>query len=352
MDEYIEYITLGYAELDRLGEVDCRPYAAVDVTRVCFSELDYDPWELIRAIRAQVTQAPLALTLAGQCLTGDRVQPDDVVEAFVAKSVENGISEFRIYDPLNDPRNLQTAISAAKKFGARVYAGMVYAKNSAYSPAFFAGYAAQLDALGADGVWLFSLSDEFACRDLIKTIKESSGLPLGASCATSVISEIALDAGVALYENEACEPVPTEYSVEVERVREDAGSPPLYGFVRDIILEQAEKNHNTDDYSEVVPRFKDLILGKYGRTPCPISQEIISRVCGGEALVLVRPADLIPPALDVIEEKIAAWSEQDEDLLTYALFGEAAVEFFKRRNAIRYSLDLPHAHPENGIHTV
>ena len=120
MEEFREYITLGYAELDRLGEVVRRPYAAVDVTRVCFSELDYDPWELIRAIRAQVTQAPLALTLAGQCLTGDRVQPDDVVEAFVAKSVENGISEFRIYDPLNDPRNLQTAISAAKKFGARV----------------------------------------------------------------------------------------------------------------------------------------------------------------------------------------------------------------------------------------
>ena len=123
-------------------------------------------------------------------------------------------------------------------------------------------------------------------------------------------------------------------------------------FLLFFVRTEHQKNHNTDDYSEVTPRFKDLILGKYGRTPCPISQDIISRVCGGEALVLVRPADLIPPALDIIEEKIAAWSEQDEDLLTYALFGEAAVEFFKRRNAIRYSLDLPHAHPEKGIHTV
>lgn len=352
MEEFREYITLGYTELDRLGEVDCRPYAAVDITCVCFSELDYDPWELIRAIRAQLTQAPLALTLAGQCLTGDRVQPDDVVEAFVAKSVENGISEFRIYDPLNDPRNLQTAISAAKKFGARVYAGMVYAKNSAYSPAFFAGYAAQLDALGADGVWLFSLSDEFTCRDLIKTIKESSGLLLGASCATSVISGIALDASADFFENEASEIIPAECSDYIEKVREDAGSPPLYGFVRDIIIEQSMMNQSGEAYTAVAPRFKDLLLGKYGRTPCPISQELVSAICGGEALVLVRPADLIEPALDLIEDKIAAWIEQEEDVLTYALFGGDAIEFFKRRNAKRYSLDLPHSHPEKGIHTI
>jgi pyruvate/oxaloacetate carboxyltransferase len=158
MDAYKEFITLGYAELDTLGELDYLPYAAVDVTRVCFSELDYDPWDLLRAIRAEMTNTPLALTLAGQCLVSDRILSDDIVEAFVIKAVENGISEFRIYDPLNDPRNLQTAITAAKRCGAKVYAGMVYSKNSAYSPAFFAGYAAQLSALGADGIWLFSMS--------------------------------------------------------------------------------------------------------------------------------------------------------------------------------------------------
>ena len=125
MQEFKEYITLGYAELDTLDDIDRLPYASLDITQVCFSELDYDPWELIRAIRAQISEKPLALTLAGQCLVTDRVHPDDVVEAFVAKSVENGISEFRIYDPLNDPRNLQTAIKAAKRFGAKVYAGMV-----------------------------------------------------------------------------------------------------------------------------------------------------------------------------------------------------------------------------------
>ena len=349
MDEYIEYITLGYAELDRLGEVDCRPYAAVDVTRVCFSELDFDPWELIRAIRAQISGKPLVLTLSGQCLVADRAFADDVVEAFVTQAVENGIVEFRAYDPLNDPRNLQTAITAAKKNGAKVYAGMVYAKNPAYSPAFFAGYAAQLSALGADGIWLFSMSDEFSCRDTVKAIKEAVDIPLGVSCTSPTISEIALDSGADFVESEASA---AECSDDAEKIRVDAGSPPLYGFVRDIIIEQSMMNQSREAYTAVAPRFKDLLLGKYGRTPCPISQELVSSICGGEALVLVRPADLIEPALDLIEDKIAAWIEQEEDVLTYALFGGDAIEFFKRRNAKRYSLDLPHSHPEKGIHTI
>lgn len=346
MDAYKEFITLGYAELDTLGELDYLPYAAVDVTRVCFSELDYDPWDLLRAIRAEMTNTPLALTLAGQCLVSDRILSDDIVEAFVSKAVENGISEFRIYDPLNDPRNLQTAITAAKRCGTKVYAGMVYSKKSAYSPAFFAGYAAQLSALGADGIWLFSMSDDFSCRDTVKAIKEAVNLPLGVSGTSPVISEIALDAGADLFENEISDAIPSELYKNAEKIREDAGSPPLYGFIRDIILEQAV---NDSGFS---PRFKDLLLGKYGRTPCPISQELVAEICGGEPLVLVRPADLLPPALDDIEDKIAPWSEQDEDALTYALFRDEAVEFFERRNAKRYCLDLPHAHSERGIHTV
>ena len=352
MDEFKEYVTLGYAELDTLGELDHLPYRAVDVTRVCFSELDYDPWELLRAVRAEMTHAPLALTLAGQCLVADSVLADDVVDLFVTKAVENGISEFRIYDPLNDPRNLQVAITAAKRNGAKVYAGMVYAKNPAYSPAFFAGYAAQLAALGADGIWLFSMSDEFACRETVTAIKEAVTTPVGVSCTSPAISEIALDAGADFYENEVCESLPEEYSDDIEKVREDAGYPPLYGFVRDIIPEQLLKNHNCNAYSIVTPRFKNLLLGKYGRTPCPISQELVSEICGGEALVLVRPADLLPPEVETIEDKIAAWSEQDEDVLTYALFRDEAVSFFERRNAKRYCLDLLHAHAEKGIHTV
>jgi pyruvate/oxaloacetate carboxyltransferase len=345
MDEYKEYISLGFSELDTLGQLDYMPYVAVDVTRVCFSELDYDPWELLRAIRSEMTHTPLALTLAGQCLVTDRILPDDVVDAFITRAVENGISEFRIYDPLNDPRNLQTAIAAAKRCGAKVSAGMVYAKNPAYSQAFFAAYAAQLSALGADGIWLFSMSDEFSCRETVTAIKESISVPLGVSCTSPTVSDIAIDADADFYENEVCDFIPAELSDEIECLRESAGYPPLYGFIRDIITEQAANG-------EASTRFKSLLLGKYGRTPCPISQELISGMCGGEALVLVRPADLLAPVLDEIEEKIAPWSEQDEDSLTYALFGDEAIEFFKRRNAKRYSLDLPHAHAERGIHTV
>ena len=352
MDAYKEYVTLGYAELDTLGELDMLPYVAVDVTRICFSALDYDPWELLRAVRAEMPHTPLALTLAGQCLTSDRVMADDVVESFVTRAVENGISEFRIYDPLNDPRNLQTAVSAAKKSGARVHAGMVFTKNPAYSPAFFAGYAAQLAALGADTVWLLSMSDEFSCRDTVTAVKDAVGLPVGVASDSSAICDIAIDAGADHYEIDTVAPLPEEYSREIERIREDAGFPPLYGFIRDIIAEQAAKNHPSGVYSEVTVRFKELLLGKYGRTPCPISQTLVSEVCGGEALVLVRPADLITPELGDLAEAVAAYAEQDEDVLTYALFRDEAIGFFVKRNAKRYFLDLPHAHAEKGIHTV
>lgn len=353
MDSNKDYITLGYAELDALGELDLARHTAIDVNRVCFSELDYDPWDLLRAIKAEMADTPLALTIAGQCLISDRVMADDVVDLFVTEAFDNGIEVFRIFDPLNDPRNLQTAVSAAKRCGAKVYAGMVYAKNPAYSDAFFAGYAAQLAALGADAVWLFSMSDEFSCRETVSAIKAAIAIPLGVTCTSSGISRIAIDAGADFCELDTKEQFSSELSKEMERVSADAGYTPISGSVGSIVEEQARKNLNRGKaYSEVDPRFKELLLGKYGRTPCPISQDLISSVCGGEALVLVRPADLLPPLIDLLSETISPWEDQKEDVLTYALFGEDAIEFFKRRNARRYCLDLPHAHAERGIHTV
>ena len=105
-------------------------------------------------------------------------------------------------------------------------------------------------------------------------------------------------------------------------------------------------------YKMVTKEFVGVVRGDYGRTPAPIEQSFISKICGSDPLVLVRPADLIAPELDTLREKVAPWLEQEEDILTYALFEDVAEAFFERRKARKYGLDAPHADKINGVHTV
>jgi oxaloacetate decarboxylase alpha subunit len=93
---------------------------------VCLRYLNEDPWERLRLLKKHLKKTPLQMLLRGQSLVGYRPYPDDVVEAFVERSVANGIDIIRIFDALNDLRNLKTAMAAAKKAGAHVQAAIVY----------------------------------------------------------------------------------------------------------------------------------------------------------------------------------------------------------------------------------
>jgi oxaloacetate decarboxylase alpha subunit len=140
---------------------------------------------------------------------------------------------------------------------------------------------------------------------------------------------------------------------EVPRVREDLGFPPLVTPTSQIVGTQAVLNVlNGERYKMVPKETKGLVKGEYGKTPAPIKDEIKELILKGEKEITCRPADLIEPELDKIREEIKEYIEQDEDVLTYALFPQPAVNYFKYRQAQKYNVDASEADFENSVHPV
>ncbi len=344
---------LSKADLYSLEERDLSGYRAIDVSNVCFGELEFDPWDTLRALRAYFGKTRLELTLCGQCLAGRRHYSDEIVDSFMAAAVENGIDIIRIYDALNDPRNLETAINSAKKYGAYTEVAMIYTESPVYSASFFAGYAAQLASMGADSLCICGVTDADIARELVRSVKATLSVPLSVSASSAEICDAAAKAGAEYADIYNKEDLPSELCSEIELVRAESGYPPLAFPISEIITQQARLNLDSyERYAEISEDFRSLVLGKFGRTPAPIAQDFVSKICGSEPLALVRPADMIEPEYDLFREKVSPWFEQEEDILTYALLGDEAIRFFEHRKAKKYSLDMLHADPHKGIHTV
>ena len=118
----------------------------------CLRFLNEDPWQRLRIIRENVKNTKLQMLFRGQNILGYRHYADDVVRYFVQKSIANGIDIIRIFDALNDPRNLKTAIDATKKEGGHVQAAISYTTGPVFNNAYFAKYAKQLESMGADSI--------------------------------------------------------------------------------------------------------------------------------------------------------------------------------------------------------
>lgn len=353
MDKSKRVLSLSHADIETFEKDDFEGYASIDLTEYCFGELEEDPWDTLRSLRVLLKDSRLRLTLGGQALLGYRHYPDEIVDAFIAAAVDNGINAFRIFDALNDARNLETAASAVKKYGAEIEIGMVYAESLVHSIPYFAGYAAQIAAMGADSIGIIGVSNEFVCRELTEAVTKAVELPVNVSATEEKIANIAIDAGAKSAEVYKLEAFGEEYAEEAERVRMDAGYPPIVYPISFTVGAQAIRNINSSKrYETVSDDFKDLILGKFGKLPMAVSPEFIKEICGEEPLVLVRPADLLEPEYDRIREYTAPWFEQEEDILTYAIYRGIAIEFFEKRKAQKYALDMPHAHKHRGIHTV
>lgn len=164
--------TVGYHSLEVWGG------ATFDV---CLRYLSEDPWERLRALRKLVKRTPLQMLLRGQSLVGYQHYPDDVVEAFVFKMVENGIDIIRIFDALNDIRNMETAIRAGKKAGAHVQASVVYTVSPVHTIEHYLETAEKLAEMGADSICvkdMAGLLTPYVAYDLIKKLKENPGLPV------------------------------------------------------------------------------------------------------------------------------------------------------------------------------
>ena len=137
------------------------------------------------------------------------------------------------------------------------------------------------------------------------------------------------------------------------RVREDAGYPPLVTPTSQIVGNQAVLNVIMGErYKNVSKEFKGIVRGEYGRTPAPIKEEFVRKILGDEKPITHRPADDIKPELDTLREKIKPWEEQEEDVLSYALFEQVATKFFEYRKAKKYGLDAVNGDPKLGVHSV
>jgi pyruvate carboxylase subunit B len=143
--------------------------------------LKEDPWQRLRAMRAAIVKTPLQMLIRGQTLIGQSHYPDDVVRAFIDQAVEDGIRVVKIFDPLNDLRNVEVPIEAARKAGARVIGALVYSPSPVVDEARMVKSASRMQALGVDWIGIEDVAGILApaaARSLAKSITSATKLPV------------------------------------------------------------------------------------------------------------------------------------------------------------------------------
>jgi pyruvate carboxylase subunit B len=162
--------------------------------------LKEDPWQRLRALRAVIVKTPLQMLIRGQTLIGQSHQPDDVVRAFIEQAVEDGIRVVRMFDPLNDLRNLEVPIEAARKAGARVIGALVYSPSPVVDEARIVKSAGRLKALGADWIGIEDVAGILApttARALVSAIAGATKLPISIhSHSTTALAPISYFAAI------------------------------------------------------------------------------------------------------------------------------------------------------------
>lgn len=390
----------------------------------CLRFLNEDPWERLRTLKKHLPKTPIQMLLRGQNVLGYNHYADDVVTEFVNKSVDNGVSIIRIFDALNDTRNLECAMRAAKSAGAHVQGCIVYTISPYHQDSDFVKLGRELVQMGADSICIKDMAGllrPYAAEKLIKSLKAeidipidlhthfTSGMgdmtylkaieagvdivdtalsPFAAStsqpCTESLIATLAgteRDTGIDLLKlhpiadhfkqvknslaadfnlntNIPIDPKVLTFQIpggmlsnllnqmkemgvadkypqlleEMPRVRAELGYPPLVTPTSQIVGSMSVLNVALGRYKMIPREVKDLILGKYGRTPAPIDPEIKKLAIGDAQQIDYRPADDIAPQMDKLRTQLANEGYPDastEDVLSYALFPEVALNFFK-----------------------
>lgn len=170
----------------------------------CIRYLGEDPWERIRALKKAMPNTPQQMLLRGQNLLGYRHYADDVVEKFVERAHKNGVDVFRIFDAMNDVRNLETAIKAAVKVGAHAQGTISYTVSPVHTLDMWLTLAKQLEELGCHSICIKDMAGllkPYDAEELIKALKETVSIPIAMQChATTGLStatyQKAIDAGI------------------------------------------------------------------------------------------------------------------------------------------------------------
>lgn len=167
-------------QMDKVGYYSLEAWGGATFDS-CLRFLNEDPWERLRKIRDKVKNTKLQMLFRGQNILGYRHYADDVVEYFVQKSIANGIDIIRIFDALNDPRNLKTAINATIKEGGHVQAAISYTTSPAHSNKGFAEYAKQLEDMGANSICIKDMAGlltPYNAYELVSMLKETVKVPI------------------------------------------------------------------------------------------------------------------------------------------------------------------------------
>ena len=166
--------------LDSIGywSLECWGGATFDA---CMRFLNEDPWERLRTLKKHMPNTKLQMLFRGQNILGYKHYADDVVQAFCKKSIENGIDVVRVFDALNDPRNLEAAIKFVKEYGGMCEAAISYTTSPVHNEDYFVKLACTLEKMGADTICIKDMANLLLPYDaykLVKKLKENVGVPI------------------------------------------------------------------------------------------------------------------------------------------------------------------------------
>jgi len=166
--------------LDKVGywSLECWGGATFDS---CMRFLNEDPWERLRTLKKYLPNTKLQMLFRGQNILGYKHYADDVVEQFCKKSIENGIDVVRVFDALNDPRNLEAAIKFVKEYGGMCEAAISYTTSPVHNEDYFVKLAMQLEKMGADTICIKDMANlllPYDAYSLVKKLKENVSVPI------------------------------------------------------------------------------------------------------------------------------------------------------------------------------
>lgn len=409
--------------IDNVGyySLECWGGATFDV---CLRFLRENPWERLRLIKSRAKNTPLQMLLRGQNLVGYRNYADDVVDRFVGLACDNGVDIFRVFDALNDSRNLEAAIRAVKNHGGHAQGTLCYTISPVHTVEKYIQYAREQVEIGIDSLCIKDMAgilSPISAEKLVKALIAEFDIPIQLHCHASsgmaiatyvegvragagaidcAISPMAgfssqppvetmaaifaetnysagldidaldtvakhfeqlapqrkqsnapvscIDPGILIHQipggmisnfrsqldmQGALDKLP-EVLDEVTRVREDLGFPPLVTPTSQIVGTQAVMNIISGERYKIIPNeVKDYVRGLYGRSPAEVSESFMKMVLGDEKPITYRPADklspMLPKAADSVDPKLI---ENEEDIISYVLLPEPALEYFKWRS--------------------
>ncbi len=390
---------------------------------VCLRFLRENPWERLRKIKTIARKTPLQMLLRGQNILGYKNYADDLLDRFIALACFNGIDIFRVFDALNDTRNLEYAIKSIKRHGGHAQGTLSYTISPYHTIEKYVKVAREQVELGIDTLCIKDMAGiltPIAAEKLVSALVKETNVPIQLHChATSGMATAtyvegvragagAIDCAISPLAGFSSQPPvetmetifkDTEYATELDvdaldkiekyfrnlapkmkpghapissidpgilrhqipggmisnlrsqlaqqnaldklyevldevpKVRSDFGYPPLVTPTSQIVGTQAVLNVIAGEQYKIIPNeVKNYVKGLYGRPPKEIEPSIIKKIIGNEKPITHRPADDIEPMLPkAIENLDSSLIEHEEDIISYCLFPEPAIEFFKWR---------------------